>query len=794
MSSATELSILASTDRINSLKQAVQESKPAICSERALSWTRYFKKRTNRNKPKPVQIAQALQCVLLEKTATIYPDELIVGNYTSKRVGGSILPELHGVAMLEDIFKFSTRATNPLQISDKDKLSLLGIIPFWLPRLLLMKTFRSPLKNLKLVNEQINPHFYLINEGAGVSHLAPDYEKLINLGTDAMINEARNYQKSVVAGSASWHFYEGVCISLEALAKFGERYSELAQKLAQKENLSRRKRELLKIAEVCKNVPRKAATSLQEALQSLFFAQVAINHESLDNSVCPGRMDQYLLPFYQKDLESGKLTRNQAKELVATFCIKTSEIVPILSERLLRIHGGMFNGQVVTVGGLDSDGRDASNELTYIFLEVMDELRMRQPNFHARVHSRSPVKYWSQLTGLLANGSNSPALYNDDIIVDTLCKQGISVEDARDYTGIGCVEPVVQGKSFASTDAALVNVPLVLELALNEGRRFGETRRTGLRTKALKSMSQMEEIKEAFELQLRFRINKLIGELHAVELANRNYHPTPLTSALLDGCLKTGKCSTAGGAKYNASGLQCVAASDVGDSLYAIEQAVFVEKKITLIELAGALKNNFSDKQIHAYLKGLDKFGNDIEAVDFWSIYVVETFNKLISQFQNTRGGQYVTGVYSVTAHEYWGQITSALPNGRRKGEPFASGLAPANGMDKKGPTALLNSVNRFDFSKIVNGVNFNLKFDVHTLRGQEGKLALKGLMKTFFRRGGMQAQINVLDPKVLLDARDNPDRYPNLLVRVSGYSAYFNDLTPAMKEELIQRSSIAVH
>jgi formate C-acetyltransferase len=282
-----------------------------------------------------------------------------------------------------------------------------------------------------------------------------------------------------------------------------------------------------------------------------------------------------------------------------------------------------------------------------------------------------------------------------------------------------------------------------------------------------------------------------VGDLHAVERANRRYHPTPLTSMLLDGCLASGTCSTAGGARYNFSGIQCVGPADTGDALYAIEQAVFRERKLSLAALTRQLRLNLPDRKIRSYLGRLPKFGNDDPAVDRWTRYVVERFGHTLARFQNTRGGAYTTGLYSVTAHQYFGELTGALPHGRRQGQGFASGIAPVNGVDRGGPTALINSVNRLDFTRTANGINFNIKLDPLTLRGKTGRAALQSLIRTYFRRGGMQVQVNVLDPQVLIEARDHPERHPHLLVRVSGYSAYFNDLSPRMQAEIIQRSCL---
>jgi len=778
--------------RIRSLREAVQAAKPGVCTERAVLWTRYFKNRENRKKSPYIQMAEALTEVLTNKTIRIYPDELIVGNYSSKRVGGSIYPELHGVPVIAEAHTFAKRKTNPLGISRQELWKLLSILPFWLPRFLAMRLDAGFLKRLALIADQLTAKFYLINELGGVAHIAPDYAKLIAVGTEGIAAEAGGYQKDAPPGSEKWCFYEGVKIISAGLARFGERYAALAQELAAEEKGPQRKAELETIAAVCWRVPRLGARNLHEALQSLFFAQIAVNLESLDNGICPGRIDGYLYPYYRTGLNDPSFSPQQAKELLAAFSIKMAEIVPIFCKPMMRFHGGMFNGQVVTVGGVDENGNDATNELSYMLLEIMEELRMRQPNFHARVHKDSPAAYRRKIGLALASGSGSPALYNDAVIVEALRRQGCETADARNYTAVGCVEPVCQGKSFSSTDAALFNVPIMLEMALNEGRRFGSFLRDGLKTKPAARMTSMEDVKEAFEAQLAFFIGRLIADLNLVEKANHEVHPTPLSSMLIDGCLRSGRCSTGGGAVYNFSGIQCVGPADTGDSLYAIDRAVFREGRMTLPELVELLKRDIPDERWLLYLRGLEKFGNDEEEADAWTRYVIAAFSGALGGYASARGGRYVTGLYSVTAHQYFGKITGALPHGRRRGEAFASGIAPINGMDRKGPTALLNSVNSIDFIRIANGANLNLQFDRALLKGKQGASLLDALLTTYFERGGMQVQVNVFDPRVLLEARNDPHKYPHLLVRVSGYSAYFNDLAPAVKDEIISRTVIA--
>jgi pyruvate formate-lyase/glycerol dehydratase family glycyl radical enzyme len=778
--------------RTERLKRAVQSARPGVCPERALIWTRYFKNRAHRKRPVCIQMAEALRNVLLEKSIAIYPDELIVGNFSSRRVGGSIYPELHGVVVMQDLLKFPKRETNPLEISGKDVLRLASIIPFWLFRFLGVRAHSSMAGTLRFVADQLNARCYFINESGGIAHLAPHYERLVNMGTDGIIERVNSLQAGTAPGTDNWNFYEAVRIIAKALAAFGARYAELALEMSEKEGDAVRRRELLDMEAVCRNVPRRGARTFREALQSIFLAQIAINLESLDNAVSPGRMDQYLYPFYERDLAAGMLTREGAKELASAFSIKMSEIVPVFSGLITQVHGGMFNGQVVTVGGVDREGNDGSNELSDIFLEVMDELRMRQPNYHARVHGDAPGAYVEKIYRILSGGANSPALYNDDVIVETLVRKGYHRADARDYTAVGCVEPVCQGKSFSSTDAALFNVPLMLELALNRGRRFSSLRRIGKKTAPVSHMKSMDDVKRAFEIQLEYGLERLIKDLQAIERANARYHPTPLTSMLLEGCLEKGVCSTRGGAAYNFSGIQCVGPADAGDSLYAIERAVFRDKRLGLEELVAVLKNNIQDEKWFAFLNGVEKYGNDCEEADRHTIYVIDTFSRMLEGRRNTRGGEYTTGLYSVTVHDYFGSVTGALPSGRRRGESFASGISPANGRDRLGPTAMLNSVNRVDATRFANGVNLNVKFSAGTLAGNNGTKALRNLMTTYFQRGGMQVQFNIIDPAILMEARENPGAHPGLLVRVSGYSAYFSDLSPKMKDEIIRRTCLA--
>ncbi|MCC6847870.1 MAG: formate acetyltransferase [Deltaproteobacteria bacterium] len=782
---------LVVSERLRALHEEVLHAPRRLCAERARLVTRYFRAAdAHPGKPMITKKGEALAYVLRNKRVAIHPRELLVGTFTSHRVGGGLFPELHGLMMLEDLGRFRTRSTNPIEVSREEARALRReVFPYWLTRFLVLRAMPFP-QAVRFSLDQLAPTFYLINEGAGVSHFVPNYRALLERGTEAFRREAEARRAVAPPDSdtaAFWGAVEEVCRALEA---FAAAYRGRALELAAVEPSPERRRELHEIAAVCERVPKHPAATFREGLQSILFAQIALNLESLDNSVSPGRLDQILWPLYRNDLATGRLDRARAFELLGCFAVKLSELVPVFSRRITRFHGGMFNGQVVVVGGTDERGDDATNELSHLFVALMDRLRTRQPNYHARLHEGSPPEFRAEVAEVLARGSASPALYNDEIVVPNLVARGIAPADARDYANVGCVEPVAAGKSFLSTDAALFNLPLCFELALNRGRRFGHWRRVGADTPPAERCASSDELFVLFLAQLRRAVTRLLREIRAIERANARFHPTPLTSMLVEGCLEAGRDATWGGARYNGSGIQGVGAGEVGDGFAAIEEVVFRRKAATLAEVVAACRRNFSgDDALRARLRNAPKYGNDDRAADGFVARVMEAFAQTLAGHTNARGGEYAAGFYSVTAHQAFGALVGALPSGRSKGRPFASGISPASGMDRKGPTAMLQSVASLPLRVAKNGANLNLMLPPWTLSGGEGPARLQALVAGGFRAGVMQLQVNVIDRDLLIEARDHPGRHPGLLVRVSGYSAYFDDLSPEMKQELIERT-----
>ena len=770
------------SERFRRIRRELQSTPVYLCPERALLVTEFFKQHDDPSQEMIVRKAKALSYILANKSACIYPDELIVGNVGTRRISAITQPELAGVFVSEDLLWIERRKTTPLRISWPDRLKLLTrVIPYWLTRNMNIRAFRNPLHLLRFVREQLWPTFYLINEAGGIGHFLPDYEKMIRIGIEGYLESMRGKEGPL---------YEAARIVCEGLATFARSLAEEGERLARLESDPARRAELAEIARICRKVPAGPAETFHEAVQSLWLTHLAVNLESLNSAVSFGRMDQYLYPYYRRDIEEGRLTPMQAKEILLSFSAKAAEHVFLLSERISQYHGGYLVVQAAIVGGCDRDGGDATNDLTYLFLDVMEESGLRDPNYQARVHAGSPDEYLLRVADVARKGNGVPAVFGDEAAVTSLVYHGYPVEEARDYGVVGCVELALPGISFFSTDASLFDLAICLELALNRGRRFGGRLRVGADTPDPSTMRDMDAVIDAFRRQVDYVTDRMIRDFRVVETGNRDYHPTPFSSMLVEGCLESGRDLTAGGARYNSSGIQGVGVADVADSLAALDRVVFEQGRHSLAEVVSALKDDFAaHERLHAALMQAPKYGNDDPLADEYADLVVHIFHQSLSRHRNTRGGPYVPGFYSVTCHVAFGRRVGALPSGRKAGEPLASSLGPANGCDCLGPTAVLQSVARVDSRLMPNGCAVNLRFDPRNLAGEKGAEVLAALMRGYFAQGGMQVQFNIIDPEVLMEARRNPGSHPGLVVRVAGYCAYFDDLPDAAKDEIISRT-----
>lgn len=771
-------------DNIEKIREGLARSPVTLCPERAYLVTEFFRRHDDPDEPMVVRMAKALEYLLSRKTVEIYPGELIVGNAGTARNSCILQPELASTYMATELMWIDRRRTNPMRIAWKDKRRLATeVLPYWLLRSMPARMFPDRRRMASYMKHQLRPTFYLINEAGGIGHFLPDYSRMLELGTEG-------YLRSMEGGDKDLHV--AVRIVCGALVNWSERFARRAEQLAEVEADDERKAELLEIARLCRKVPREPAETFHEALQALWLTHLAINMESLNSAVSFGRVDQYLYPYYRKDVDSGRLSRERALELLLAFSAKATEHLFLLSERISEYHGGYLVVQAAIVGGTDRKEKDATNELTYVFLDVMEKHRMRDPNYQVRVHDGTPKELLDRALDVARQGCGVPALFNDGAVVPALVAHGIPVADARDYGIVGCVEPSVPGKSFFSTDAGLFNLPICMELALNRGRRWKQRRRSGAPTPDPLVFTGMDDVLDALREQLDLMVDRMIDDFHMVEKANIDYHPTPLSSMLVEGCLESGRDLTEGGAVYNSSGIQGVGVADVADSLAALDQVVFRDGHYTMGEVVEAMARDFEGcESIMAALSRAPKFGNDEMLADSYAGLIVRMYHDSLARHRSLRGGQYVPGFYSVTSNVAFGSLTGPLPSGRRAGEPFASSMGPACGADKMGPTALLNSVSSLDSSLMANGNALNLRFDPAVLEGLKGIEVLSGLVTGFFSKGGMEVQLNVLDPDVLEDALEHPGKYPELVVRVAGYCAYFDDLPHSSKVEIVNRTRL---
>ncbi len=737
---------------------------PALGAERAIHYTEFYK--SSREPSAAIKKAKALADHLARRSIRIFDGEMIVGHHSEHRIGAICYAELAGVVMLEDIFRFEGRKIDPLHVDRASKRKLLrSVIPYWLPRNLTVKAFPI-LKYLKSAREQLKGDLFIIPESGGIAHFVPNYRDVIAQGTDGLRARVETVLQRPGLSQEQRDQLQANLIVLDGLEVFAERYKSLAQELGRHD-----------VVEVLSQIPRRPAANLRQALQMIWLFQMVIQIESLDQGVSLGRLDQILHPLYLREVSAGTFDGDAFRDLFCGFCLKLSEIIPLFSNRLTEMFAGLPIGQAVTIGGIDGDGKDVANELTYLLLDVIDRFKTRQPNWHARLSTASDESYVARVFEVIGRGGGSPALYNDEVIMPSIGKRFDAPDRLWDYSTIGCVELGLGGASCSSSDAALFNYAKILDNVLR-------------RKKTAKNIASMADLMDALEVELRARIAYLKENLDAIETSNRVNHPVPFTSLTVEGCVEQALDFTAGGARFNASGIQAVGLADLTNSLAAIESLVFERREISFGELAKACRKNFAGTPgLRAKLLGADKFGNDKAGVDAIADRLMALFDRVISENVNTRGGRWMAGIYSLTCHRSMGRKTGALPSGRLAGAALADGIAPSDGTDCLGPTASLNSVARLNPDHTPNGVNLNLKFDANTIKGKAGAKLLQGLIGGYFKQGGMQVQINVLDPGVLLAAKENPAQHGNLLVRISGYSAYFVDLSPDLQDEIIART-----
>ena len=791
------------TDRVNKLLKNAMEAKPSICIERARIWTESY--RRTEGDPEIIRRAKALSMVLDEMSIYILDGELIVGNHSYRPRGSVVNPEYHTPWLSRELndkeIAPDKRSFDHHEVSDETRKELWeSVMPYWEGKTIEDKVLGE------LSPEVINaafpscskvhtippaPEIHLRN---GMGHQNVNYAKLINKGALAIIGEAREKLASLSQEKKEQReFYEAVTITYEALIRWSRRYAELAQNLAATESDPVRVLELEKIAEICRHVPANPARTFWEALQTFWFIQCIIFGLEQDDTACsPGRMDQYLYPYYEADLKSGNISREEALELVELMFIKTSHMSKLWDYTTARYFGGFSLTQCIIVGGVKPDGTDATNELSYIFLDAEANTGLYQPEFAVRIHKRSPEDFLMKTVDVIKLGRGKPKLFVDESAIPMLLNRGVSLEEARDYCVVGCVEVAPSGSLAGWTNAAQFNLAKCLELAVNGGVCLLTGEQIGPKTQDPKTFSNINEVLDAYGTHIEYFTDHMVTALNCVLENQEKYTPFPFTSSLIDGCFETGRDFTGGGAKYKGVGVNAVAVPDVGDSLAALESLVFTEKKVEMETLVQALRSNFEGYEDlrQMLLNRAPKFGNDNDLVDDLTRKAGQIWCHIVEKYRGPHGESYWPGLFTVSANVPLGMNTGALPYGRKATTPLANGgISPTNGSEKSGPTAILQSAAKLDHIAAGNGTLLNLRFSPSVLKEKRDLSKFVAFLRTYAALGGFHVQFNVINSDILRKAQKNPKQYKNLLIRVAGYSAYFTELSPEVQEDVINRT-----
>ena len=748
--------------------------------------------------PMIIRQAKALAYVLENIPVKIFPGELVVGALVSKPPGAIVYPEGVGLRVVPELEEVRTRDNNPLDISDEEiEILKEEIDPYWLSRSI--GAYAEQITPKKTTDALYGGAYFILTELAGISHVSINYPHLLSLGFEKTkkmaqekIQEYEELESADPEATDKSLFYRAAKIVAEAVISFANRYAEKAMETAKEEEDPAIKEELMKIAEICGWVPAKPPRSFHEALQFVWLTQVVLHQENYEQAISMGRIDQYLYPYYKKDVDAGILDFEKAVELVQCLWIKTNEIVPLFDAALNIYFSGFPTNQAVTIGGFDEEGEDATNELTYVMLEAIRGVALRQPNFHIRLHKKSPRKLLEAIVEAITSGINNVAIFNDETIVDAWVRKKIPLREARNYSTIGCVEPGPFGTSFTSSDAALFNLAVCLELALKNGVSSVLGEKAGLETGDPLEFRGIDDVIEAFRKQVSHLVKHMIVGSNCTEIANQVIKPTPLLSLCVEECFENGRDITTGSAKYNFTGVQGVGLVDVADSLAALDQLVFREKRIDMKGLLEALRRNFygQEELRQLIINRVPKYGNDDDLVDKYAQLAARIYSEEVEKHRNVRNGWFIPGMYSLTTYVGFGFLTGALPSGRKLNDPLSNGISPYAGSDRKGLTAAMRSVTKIDHSLYPNGVAYTVSLSPAIFSGKEGMEKFISLIETYIKLGGMHIHFNVVDVNTLLDAQKNPEKYRDLLVRVAGYSAYFVDLTKDVQDEIIKRYS----
>ena len=833
--------VLEKSARIDKLIDDLYAKMPEIESARGKLVTESYQ--ATEDMPIVRRRSAAFAHILKNIPIVIRDRELIVGSATIAPRGCQVFPEYSYEWLEAEFDTVETRPADPFYISESTKADLRAVYPYWKGKTTsdLAKANMAPAAYEAFVTHGIfTPGNYFYN---GIGHVNVQYEKVLKIGYRGIMEEAKAALSKLDVSDPDYvsrsNFLYAVIESCEAVIGYAKRYATLAMDMAKSESDATRKEELEKIAANCAFVPEYGARDFHEACQSFWFVQLLLQVESSGHSISPGRFDQYMYPFSKKDIENGKITVEQAQELIDCIWVKLNDINKVRDAVSADGFAGYGMFQNLIVGGQNIYGLDATNDLSYMCLEASMHVPLPQPSISIRVWNGSPESLLVKAAALTRLGTGLPAYYNDEVIIPSIMARGLSLEDARDYCIIGCVEPQKGGKTDGWHDAAFFNMCRPMELVFSNGVDKGK--QIGPKTGDVAQMQSFEEFYDAYKTQQSYFIKLLVNANNAIDTAHATRCPLPFQSCMVDDCIGRGKSLQEGGAVYNFTGPQGFGIANNTDGLLAIKQLVFDEKKVTLAELRDALKANFgyamddaaaekltcevaaklaqegvtlneevvrtiyqeiatsgalsSEKRArYQEIKRLidetcPKYGNDIYEADMFARDVANTYTKEVEKYKNPRGGVFQAGLYPVSANVPLGAQTGATPDGRLAYTPIADGIGPASGRDKKGPTATANSVAKLEQSVASNGTLLNQKFHPSALSGMSGLTKFVALIRSYFDQKGMHMQFNVVTRETLLDAQQHPEKYKTLVVRVAGYSALFTTLSRSLQNDIINRT-----
>lgn len=787
---------LGCSPRIERLRQSYFANIPTICTHRARTYTEVYKE--TEGEPAAIRRGKAFQRYCQEKPIVIQDDELIVGSPSCRPRYVTVAPDYSWEWVLEELDTLSSRAQDPYLISEEQKKELREeILPYWKGKSLHEYVLGHLPPETKRLTYRTNFAGEIQKSMRGMGHNGIGYaNKIFPKGFKGIEETARKTLSKLSyenpADHEKIHFLEAVILCCQGMKILGERHAAEARRLAQLEKNPERKKELLEIAEVCDWVPYNPPRTFREALQTCWFAQIGTKMVQAGASFGLGRFDQYLYPFYERDIREGRLTKEKAQELIECLWIKNAEVIPLQSANQARYLAGYPVNQVITVGGLTREGKDATNELSYMCLQATYDVRLNSPSLAVRVHQNSPDEFLMKAAEVIRTGCGMPQVHNDEVGIRMMLACGTSLEDAYDYDIRGCSEAMISGKMWKYSDAGPLNMGACMEFTLNDGyaRMINGQERWGLATGDPRKFKTYEEFEDAFKKQVAHLAKHEFIAAMIIEQAHATLYPEPYVSSLIEGPVEKGVDYLRGGALYNVGPApQFTGLADVANSLAAVKKFVFEDKTLTMDELVSALDNNFGDKEdlrLMLLNRG-PKYGRDDEYVDGITRRIADFCAEEVSRYTSFRGCQGISGMYPVSANTPLGTAVGALPSGRKAGMPLADGISPQQGTDKT-PTEVIKSVTSFDHARHCDGGMLNLKFNPSVLAGERGLRNFVSLLRAYLARGGWHIQFNVIDAATLKDAQEHPQQYPALMVRVAGYSAYFNDLSRETQEDIISR------